>query len=60
MKSHRCFNFGLVILGKRKTFISEKGGRFSFLSFPGTEGERGCAAEGGASENSEGQHQLNS
>lgn len=54
MKSCRRFNFGLVILGKRKTLVSEKGGQFSSLSFLGTEGERGCVAEGGESEDSEG------
>lgn len=60
MKSHRGFNFGLATLGKRKTLVSEKGGQFSFLSFPGTESKRGCAAKGSPSKNTEKKHQVNS
>lgn len=38
--------------------LNENGRHFSSLSFLGIEGERGCVAEGGESEDSEGQHQV--
>lgn len=49
----------MVYLKKKgKKLLTKKRRQFSSSSFLGTEGERGCVAEGGESEDSQGQHQV--